>query len=50
MVRLRALVSAADASSLWEAPDDARVFGGSADGEARSRTFVGPEEPVDARR
>jgi small-conductance mechanosensitive channel len=102
MVRLRALVSAADAGSLWdlrclvgehmvawvrdqrptalpriraevgdgatthawqqvrrqyrdrtdagrEAPDDARVFGGSDDGKARSSTFVGPEEPVDAR-
>lgn len=101
MVRLRALVSAADAGSLWdlrclvrehmvgwirdqrpvamprvrteigdasgnlpwqwvqrrnsvrqpleqEAPDDARVFGGSEDGEARSNAFVGPEEPVDA--
>ncbi|GII25336.1 mechanosensitive ion channel family protein [Planosporangium mesophilum] len=29
-------------------PDDARVFGGSEDGEARSEAFVGPEEPVDA--
>ncbi|MEU0552112.1 mechanosensitive ion channel domain-containing protein [Micromonospora sp. NPDC005979] len=97
MVRLRALVSAADAGSLWdlralvrehlvgwirdnrptamprvrtelgdansnlswqwvqprrpvrrpsdtEAPDDARVFGGSDDGDARSEAFVGPEE------
>ncbi|MEU7973926.1 mechanosensitive ion channel domain-containing protein [Micromonospora sp. NPDC049089] len=96
-VRLRALVSAADAGSLWdlrclvrehlvawirdnrptamprlrtelgdansnlswqwvqprrparrlsdtEAPDDARVFGGSDDGDARSEAFVGPEE------
>lgn len=33
-----------------EAPDDARVFGGSDDGEARSNAFVGPEEPVDAAR
>jgi small-conductance mechanosensitive channel len=102
-VRLRALVSAADAGSLWdlrclvrehlvcwvreqrptalprlraevgdgsaphawqsgrrrrmshastdgEAPDDARVFGGSSDGEARSNTFVGPEEPAEAPR
>jgi hypothetical protein len=101
MVRLRALVSAADAGSLWDlrclvrehmvawvrdqwptalprmraevgdgngafaskrmkwqlrdrdsagqpAPDDARVFGGGNDGEARGETFVGPEEPVDA--
>ncbi|MEV0215754.1 mechanosensitive ion channel family protein [Micromonospora sp. NPDC050695] len=97
MVRMRALVSAADAGSLWdlralvrehlvgwirdsrptamprmrtelgdassnlpwqwvqprlparrptdtEAPDDARVFGGSDDGDARSEAFVGPEE------
>ncbi|MFG1884986.1 mechanosensitive ion channel family protein [Micromonospora sp. NPDC049102] len=98
MVKLRALVSAADAGSLWdlrclvrehlvawirdnrptamprvrtelgdansnlawqwvqprrpqtrrlsdtEAPDDARVFGGSDDGDARSEAFVGPEE------
>ncbi|MGW3784475.1 mechanosensitive ion channel family protein [Micromonospora chokoriensis] len=97
MVRIRALVSAADAGSLWdlrclvrehlvtwirdnrptamprvrtelgdstsnlpwqwvqprrpvrrlsdtEAPDDARVFGGSDDGDARSEAFVGPEE------
>ncbi|WP_410814119.1 mechanosensitive ion channel family protein [Micromonospora sp. 067-2] len=96
-VRVRALVSAADAGSLWdlrclvrehlvawirdnrptamprvrtelgdassnlpwqwvqprrparrpagtEAPDDARVFGGSDDGAARSEAFVGPEE------
>lgn len=101
LVRVRALVSAADAPSLWdlrclvrehlvgwirdqrpialprtraevgdanggfdwqgvqppvrvgptpaaEAPDDARVFGGSDDGDARSSTFVGPDEPVDA--
>lgn len=27
-----------------EAPDDARVFGGSDDGDARSEAFVGPEE------
>ncbi|MFG2057427.1 mechanosensitive ion channel family protein [Micromonospora sp. NPDC048930] len=103
MVKLRALVSAADAGSLWdlrclvrehlvswirdqrptalprvraevgdasaplpwqavtprrtirrrpdtEIPDDARVFGGSDDGEARSEAFVGPDEPADARR
>jgi small-conductance mechanosensitive channel len=31
-------------------PDDARIFGGSDDGEARNEAFVGPEEPVDARR
>ncbi|MCF0096716.1 mechanosensitive ion channel family protein [Micromonospora sp. MH99] len=96
-VRVRALVSAADAGSLWdlrclvrehlvawirdnrptamprmrtelgdassnlpwqwvqprrptrrpggtEAPDDARVFGGSDDGDARSEAFVGPDE------
>ena len=29
---------------------DARVFGGSDDGEARNTTFVGPEEPVDSAR
>jgi small-conductance mechanosensitive channel len=29
-------------------PDDALVFGGSRDGDARSDTFVGPEEPADA--
>jgi hypothetical protein len=103
MVRLRALVSAADAGKLWDlrrvvrehlvawvrdhrptalprvraevgdgtdthvwqwgqrrrpakvettgqVPDDARVFGGSDDGEARSDAFVGPEEPVKASR
>ncbi|MEU5726816.1 mechanosensitive ion channel domain-containing protein [Micromonospora sp. NPDC047738] len=102
MVKVRALVSAADAGSLWDlrclvrehlvawvrdqrpaalprlrtevgdvsgalpwqavrsrrpaprlpedVPDDARVFGGSDDGEARSEVFVGPEEPVDAHR
>ncbi|WP_329109209.1 mechanosensitive ion channel family protein [Micromonospora sp. NBC_01699] len=101
LVRVRALVSAADAPSLWDlrclvrehlvawirdqrpialprtraeigdahggfdwqavrppgrggpvpaaqARDDARVFGGSDDGDARSSTFVGPDEPVDA--
>jgi small-conductance mechanosensitive channel len=101
MVRVRALVSADDAPSLWDlrclvrerlvewireqrptalprmraevgdgesrlpwqwvqprraAPrlerepvDDARVFGGNEDAKARSTTFSGPEEPVDAR-
>ncbi|GAB3958312.1 hypothetical protein GCM10027614_75580 [Micromonospora vulcania] len=96
-VRVRALVSAADAGSLWDlrclvrehlvgwirdnrptamprvrtelgdansnlswqwvqprrpsrttdtdVPDDARVFGGSDDGDARSEAFVGPEDP-----
>ncbi|MGC4875630.1 mechanosensitive ion channel family protein [Micromonospora sp. DT43] len=101
-VRVRALVSAADAGSLWdlrclvrehlvawirdnrptamprirtelgdansnlpwqwvqprrptrrptatEAPDDARVFGGSDDGDARSEAFVGPEETAPSR-
>ncbi|MEH0825488.1 MULTISPECIES: mechanosensitive ion channel family protein [unclassified Micromonospora] len=33
-----------------EVPDDARVFGGSDDGAARSEAFVGPEEHADARR
>ncbi|NES30351.1 mechanosensitive ion channel [Micromonospora terminaliae] len=103
MVKVRALVSAADAGSLWdlrclvrehlvawvrdqrpaalprlraevgdtggslpwqavpprrparrrtdtEVPDDARVFGGSDDGEARSEAFVGREEHADVRR
>lgn len=30
--------------------DDARIFGGSADGVARSEAFVGPDEPADSRR
>ncbi|MEO3778655.1 mechanosensitive ion channel family protein [Micromonospora sp. B11E3] len=103
LVKVRALVSAADAGSLWDlrclvrehlvgwvrdhrptalprmraevgdaagalpwqsvaprrparrlpeadVPDDARLFGGSEDGDARSEAFVGPEEPVEARR
>ncbi|MDG4801650.1 mechanosensitive ion channel family protein [Micromonospora sp. WMMD980] len=103
MVKVRALVSAADAGSLWdlrclvrehlvtwvrdhrptalprlrtevgdvtgpmswqsiqqrrpvrratdtEAPDDARVFGGSDDGDARSEVFVGREDHAEARR
>ena len=103
MIRVRALVSAADAGSLWDlrclvreqlvawvrdqrptalprmraevgdgagtlpwqavqprrpvrrlpetdAPDDARVFGGSEDGQARSEVFVGREEHADSRR
>ncbi|MFI7607235.1 mechanosensitive ion channel family protein [Micromonospora sp. NPDC049366] len=102
-VRIRALVSAADAGSLWDlrclvrehlvawvrdqrpvamprvrtelgdadsrlpwqwvqprratprltdgdVPDDARLFGGSDDGDARSEAFVGPDEPAEARR
>jgi hypothetical protein len=100
MVRLRALVSAADAGSLWDRRcqvrehlvewirdqrptamprvraelgdahsnlpwqwvqprrsarrpaedlhDDARVFGGSNDGDTRSSSFVGPEESAEA--
>ncbi|SCF30844.1 mechanosensitive ion channel family protein [Micromonospora mirobrigensis] len=103
MIKVRALVSAADAGSLWdlrclvrehlvgwvrdhrptalprlrtelgdasgtlpwqwvqprrpvrrladpEMPDDARVFGGSDDGDARSEAFVGPEEHAESRR
>ncbi|SCL24617.1 Small-conductance mechanosensitive channel [Micromonospora rhizosphaerae] len=103
MIKVRALVSAADAGSLWdlrclvrehlvawvndhrptalprmraevgdasgalpwqavrprrpvrrlpdtEMPDDARLFGGSEDGEARSEVFVGPDEHADSRR
>ncbi len=89
-IKLRALVSARDAGTLWDlrclvrerlvgwvwehrqdslprmradvasvpgprpvprdgrqdTPDDARVFGGSDDGDARSNAFVGPEEPA----
>ncbi|WP_018214912.1 mechanosensitive ion channel family protein [Salinispora vitiensis] len=30
--------------------DDARIFGGSEDGAARSEAFVGPDEPADSRR
>ncbi|SCF27189.1 Mechanosensitive ion channel [Micromonospora viridifaciens] len=33
-----------------EVPDDARVFGGSDDGEARSEAFVGRDDHADARR
>ncbi len=33
-----------------EVPDDARVFGGSDDGAARSEAFVGPDETVESRR
>ncbi|SDZ33555.1 Small-conductance mechanosensitive channel [Micromonospora pattaloongensis] len=40
----------AGAAAAPEVPDDARVFGGSDDGDARSEAFVGPEEPVDALR
>ena len=32
-----------------DVPDDARLFGGSDDGEARSEAFVGPDEPAEAR-
>lgn len=31
-----------------EVPDDARLFGGSSDGDARSEAFGGPELPADA--
>ncbi|MGN9777299.1 mechanosensitive ion channel family protein [Micromonospora sp. H33] len=65
MPRMRAEVGDADSNLAWqwvqprrptrrlaegEVPDDARVFGGSDDGDARSEAFVGPDEPVDARR
>ncbi|MFC4105994.1 mechanosensitive ion channel family protein [Micromonospora zhanjiangensis] len=33
-----------------DVPDDARVFGGSDDGDARSSSFVGPDEVVEAPR
>ncbi|MFI7284177.1 mechanosensitive ion channel family protein [Micromonospora chersina] len=63
--RLRAEVGDTAGSPPWQAvqprrpvrrlpdtdvPDDARVFGGSDDGEARSEAFVGREEHADARR
>lgn len=63
--RLRAEVGDAGGSLPWQwaqprrpvrrrvegdPPDDARVFGGSDDGDARSEAFVGPEEPADVRR
>ncbi|MGC9668142.1 mechanosensitive ion channel family protein [Planosporangium sp. 12N6] len=63
--RLRAEVGDGDDAHVWQwgrrrtldrgtadghAPDDSRVFGGSDDGDARSDTFVGPEEPVQASR
>ena len=35
---------------LIDVPDDARVFGGSDDGEARSEVFVGRDEHADTRR
>ncbi|GAB3983171.1 hypothetical protein GCM10027615_67650 [Plantactinospora veratri] len=35
-------------SAEHEPPDDARLFGGTDDGEARSSAFVGPDEPVEA--
>ncbi|MEW2385251.1 mechanosensitive ion channel domain-containing protein [Micromonospora sp. NPDC047707] len=65
MPRMRAEVGDADSNLAWQwvqprrparrladgdVPDDARVFGGSDDGDARSEAFVGPDEPVDARR
>jgi hypothetical protein len=31
-----------------EPPDDARLFGGDDDGEARGSTFLGPDEPAEA--
>ncbi|MEV6814588.1 mechanosensitive ion channel domain-containing protein [Micromonospora sp. NPDC051296] len=65
MPRLRAEVGDGAANLPWqwvqprrsprrpaeaEVPDDARLFGGSDDGEARSEAFVGPDEPAEARR
>lgn len=40
--------SGPDRTSDHEPPDDARVFGGGDDGEARSTAFVGPDEPAEA--
>ncbi|RKN39388.1 mechanosensitive ion channel family protein [Micromonospora endolithica] len=65
MPRMRAEVGDAGSDLAWQwvqprrpvrrlgdgdVPDDARIFGGSDDGDARSEAFVGPDEPVEARR
>ncbi|SCL33347.1 Small-conductance mechanosensitive channel [Micromonospora nigra] len=65
MPRMRAEVGDAGSNLAWQwvqprraarpradggMPDDARLFGGGDDGNARSEAFVGPDEPADARR
>ncbi|MEU9506260.1 mechanosensitive ion channel domain-containing protein [Micromonospora sp. NPDC048170] len=65
MPRMRTEIGDAESSLAWqrvrprrpvrrltdvEVPDDARLFGGSDDGDARSEAFVGPDEPADSRR
>ncbi|MEH0973288.1 mechanosensitive ion channel domain-containing protein [Micromonospora sp. CPCC 205546] len=65
MPRMRTEIGDAESNLAWqwvrprrpvrrltdaEMPDDARVFGGSDDGDARSEAFVGPDEPAEARR
>ncbi|MFY1599286.1 mechanosensitive ion channel family protein [Micromonospora sp. WMMD737] len=65
MPRMRTEIGDAESNLAWqwvrprrpvrrlndaEVPDDARVFGGSDDGDARSEAFVGPDEPAEARR
>ncbi|MFV2113022.1 mechanosensitive ion channel family protein [Micromonospora sp. LOL_025] len=65
MPRMRTEIGDAESNLAWqwvrprrpvnrrtdaELPDDARVFGGSDDGDARSEAFVGPDEPAEARR
>ncbi|MFY1671823.1 mechanosensitive ion channel family protein [Plantactinospora sp. WMMB334] len=42
--------SAGNGRTEHEPPDDARLFGGGDDGEARSSAFVGPDEPAEASR
>ncbi|MFG2009414.1 mechanosensitive ion channel family protein [Micromonospora sp. NPDC048868] len=65
MPRMRTEIGDAESNLAWqwvrprrpvrrlndpEVPDDARVFGGSDDGDARSEAFVGPDEPAESRR
>ncbi|MEH1016080.1 mechanosensitive ion channel domain-containing protein [Micromonospora sp. CPCC 206060] len=42
--------TAVDGATDTPVPDDARLFGGSHDGDARGGAFVGPDEPVEANR
>ncbi|MGK5520148.1 mechanosensitive ion channel family protein, partial [Micromonospora sp. URMC 107] len=63
MPRMRTEVGDAESNLAWqwvrprrpvrrrtdaEVPDDARVFGGSDDGDARSEAFIGPDEPAES--
>ncbi|MEU6076538.1 mechanosensitive ion channel domain-containing protein [Micromonospora sp. NPDC047074] len=65
MPRMRTEIGDAESNLAWqwvrprrptprladgEVPDDARVFGGSDDGDARSEAFVGPEDSTTPRR